>query len=371
MTLQQFQVRKDDLSTTRLVEGPVPDPADGEVLARVDRFAMTANNVTYAVVGERIGYWAFFQPLDNDDGGWGIVPAWGFAEVVRSRMPDVPEGTRLYGYFPMATHLVMRPTRVSDTRLVDGSAHRQVLPPVYNGYARLEAASDQTVGDDERALLQPLYFTSFCLHDFFADNDWFGARQLVVVGASSKTAIGVAYALAADEDAPRAVAVTSGRNGDMVRALDVYDAVLSYDALDAVDNTVPTAIIDMSGSGPVLSELHAHLGDQMRYCANVGVTHWSENEMGPDFIRERSAMFFAPGHIQKRAAEIGAGEFDRRADEFWRAAAQKSRSWLTIEAVQGLADMPRLFETLRTGGVPPHRGLAVHLDGERAPSGPV
>ena len=55
MTLQQFQVRKDDLSTTRLVERPVPDPVDGEVLARVERFALTANNVTYGVVGERIG----------------------------------------------------------------------------------------------------------------------------------------------------------------------------------------------------------------------------------------------------------------------------------------------------------------------------
>ena len=363
MTQRQFQVRKDDLSDTRLVDGPLPELSDGEVLAQVERFALTANNITYGIVGERIGYWNFFPPLNNDDGGWGMIPAWGFAEVVQSRMAEVPEGSWLYGYFPTATHLVMRPTGVSTRGLIDASAHRQVLPPVYNGYARVGAPSGDTVEDDERALLQPLYLTSYCLHDFFAGNDWFGARQLVVVGASSKTAIGVAYALADDENAPRSIAVTSGRNGDMVRALGIYDTVLSYDALDAIDNTVPTAIIDLSGSGPVLSDLHTHLGDRMRYCSNVGVTHWSENEMGPGFIRERSAMFFAPEHIRKRATEIGAREFEQQADAFWRAAAHKSRSWLTIEAVRGLDDMPLVFDALRGGKIAAQTGLAVHLDG--------
>ena len=99
---------------------------------RVDRFALTANNITYGVVGERIGYWAFFPPQDNADGGWGIIPVWGFADVVRSRCAEIPEGTRLYGYFPMASHWVMRPARVTEARMIDGSDHRQALPPVYN-----------------------------------------------------------------------------------------------------------------------------------------------------------------------------------------------------------------------------------------------
>ena len=214
-------------------------------------------------------------------------------------------------------------------------------------------------------LLHPLYATSFCLHDFFTDNDWFGAEQLVVISASSKTAIGLAYALAADDKAPASIGLTSPRNCDMVRALGLYDTVLFYDDMGAIDVSRPTAIVDMSGSGRVLSDLHARLGDNMRYCSNVGVTHWSENTMGPGFIRERSAMFFAPGHIQKRATDWGPGEFENRAKDFWRSAAGRSRDWLTLEPVPGLAAAGPVFERLRTGGVDPHNGIVVAM-GDRS-----
>jgi hypothetical protein len=41
----------------------------------------------------------------------------------------------------------------------------------------------------------------------------------------------------------------------------------------------------MSGNGRVLSELHRHLGVNMRFTSNVGLTHYSAGQMGPDFIR--------------------------------------------------------------------------------------
>ncbi|MCY6382838.1 DUF2855 family protein [Hoeflea prorocentri] len=360
--MMQFQVRKDDLSNHRLVEADAPDLADGEILLKVDRFGLTANNITYGVVGERIGYWNFFPPLNDDDGRWGIIPVWGFADVVASNAAEVPEGERLYGYFSMATHLVMRPQKVSETRIFDGSKHRSALPPVYNSYVRLTGQPDYDRAlDSARMVLHPLYATSFCLHDFLTDNDWFGAEQIMVISASSKTAIGLAYALTDDERAPASIGMTSARNLDLVRSLGLYDTVLSYDEIEAVDAAKPTAIVDMSGSGSVLSELHAHLGDNMRYCSNVGVTHWSEFGPGPGFIRERSHMFFAPGHIQKRAGEWGKGEFEKRALAFWQSAAERSNDWLTYETTEGLADIAGLFDDLRDGKVSPHTGLAVTL----------
>ncbi|MEX3011176.1 DUF2855 family protein [Hoeflea sp. TYP-13] len=362
MTVQQFQVRKDDLSSHRLVRQEVPELEDGEVLVKVDRFGLTANNITYGVVGERIGYWNFFPPADNDDGGWGIIPVWGFADVVASQAPDVPVGERLYGYFPMATHLVMRPDRVSETRLSDAAAHRAALPPVYNSYMRLAGQPGyERAFDNARMVLHPLYATSFCLQDFFSDNGWFGAEQVIVISASSKTAIGLAYALADNANAPKSIGMTSNRNLELVKSLDLYDDVLTYDAIASVDAGRPTAIIDMSGSGTVLSDLHSHLGDNMRYCSNVGVTHWSENQMGPGFIRERSAMFFAPGHIQKRAGEWGKGEFEKRAFAFWRSVAEKSGSWLTYETTAGLQDVESVFDDLRDGKISPHTGLVIDL----------
>src|SRR5690349_15950040 len=91
-----FVVRRDDLH--RCEVRPAPPPAQvrlerGQVLLGVDAFGFTANNVTYAVFGEAMGYWSFFPAPD----GWGRVPVWGFADVLRSEHPDVRVGERLYG----------------------------------------------------------------------------------------------------------------------------------------------------------------------------------------------------------------------------------------------------------------------------------
>lgn len=356
--IRELQVRKDDLSKTRLVTRAAPALADGEVVAKVDRFALTANNITYGVVAEKIGYWKFF-PAEE---GWGVIPVWGFADIVESRHPDLKEGERLYGFFPTGTHLVMRPDRVRDERFIDASAHRAELPPVYNSYARTGAEPhfDKEM-EDERALLFPLYATSFCIYDFLKDNGWFGAEQIVIPSASSKTAIGVAYALNGDSDSPLTIGLTSSRNLKRVKALGLYGAVAAYDDLDKIDASKATVIVDMSGNGKLLSELHRRLGDNMKYTANVGVTHYDANEMGPDFIRERSAMFFAPGHIQKRAQDWGSGVFEKKAFAFWKEAARKSRDWLVIDRVAGVEGLERAYREVLEGRSAPDKGIIVEL----------
>jgi len=353
-----LQVRKDDLSRSRIEENEAPELQDGQLLAQVDRFALTANNVTYGVVGEKLGYWRFFPAPD----GWGVIPVWGFADVVASRHPEVGAGERLYGYFPMGTHLVITPAKVSAASLVDGAAHRAALPGVYNAYARTQAEAHYDPSlDDERMLLLPLYVTSFCLYDFLADRGWFGAGQLVILSASSKTAIGLALALAGDAAAPPAIALTSARNRETVVRLGLYAAVHRYDDLDSIDAAVPTVIVDMSGSGPLLSALHERLGDNMRYCANVGVTHYAETRMGPHFIAERSALFFAPGHIRQRAQDWGPGVFEKKAFAFWREAAQRSRDWLKFDRERGIPAMQAAWHRVLGGESAPDRGLVIGL----------
>jgi hypothetical protein len=150
--MKQFEVRRDDLSTFRFTEQVTPEIEDGETLAEVERFAFTANNISYAVVGEKLGYWNFF-PVEE---GWGVIPVWGFARVTKSKHPEVNVGERLYGYWPMATHLVMQPGRLRSDQLRDMSAHRAELPAVYNSYARAsgEAHYDPSM-DDERPVRFP------------------------------------------------------------------------------------------------------------------------------------------------------------------------------------------------------------------------
>ncbi len=339
--ISEFQVRKDDLGETRFVERPAPPLENGDVLAKVDHFAFTANNVTYGVVGERIGYWKFF-PVDEL--GWGLIPVWGFADIIASNHPEIKIGERLYGYWPMASHLVITPGNVKDQRLSDAATHRTELPPVYNNYQRVMNDPDyDATMDDDRMVLFPLYATSFCIYDFLKDNDWFGARQTIIPCASSKTAIGAAYAIKDDEAPLVLIGLTSPRNKAAVEALGIYDSVLTYDDIAAVDAQMPAIIVDMSGNGDVLGRLHKHLGENMRYTSNVGLTHFDANEMDPDFIRERSAMFFAPGHIQKRAQDWGPGEFEKHASAFWRKAAQKSRKWLKIKIENGPEAVERAY----------------------------
>ena len=77
-----FEVNRTDLQQTRIVN-PAPAPlGEGEVRLRVDRFALTTNNITYAVYGEAMQYWNFFPAAEP---GWGRVPVWGFADVAESR----------------------------------------------------------------------------------------------------------------------------------------------------------------------------------------------------------------------------------------------------------------------------------------------
>jgi len=352
----RFEVSRDELSTNRLHALSPGTLRQDEIRVAIDRFALTANNITYGVVGERIGYWKFFPA----DAGWGVIPVWGFGVVTESSCPEVGTGERLYGFFPMGAELVMRPARVHADRFTDAADHRASLPLVYNAYARTGGEPHYEPDmDNERMLLFPLYATSYCLFDFLDDNGFFGAEQVIVLSASSKTAIGLAYAMDMHERDVACVGLTSHGNMDRVRTLGLYDTLTDYGSLDEIDASVPTTIVDMSGNGQVLSDLHALLGDNMRYTSNVGVTHYAENRMGPHFNRSRSAMFFAPGHIEKRSREWGPGEFQKRAYDFWREAALRSRDWLSIRTVQGLDALPDVYGSLLAGRIPPDVGIVV------------
>ena len=86
-----LHVNRGSHGTTRVTEAEMPPLAPGQVRLRVERFALTANTVTYATTGDLLGYWDFFP---TGDPGWGCVPAMGWADVVESRHPDVSTGGR-------------------------------------------------------------------------------------------------------------------------------------------------------------------------------------------------------------------------------------------------------------------------------------
>lgn len=358
----EFQVKKADLNSYRSVDVDTPTAGDGEIVVKVDRFAFTANNITYGVAGDMIGYWQFFPPHGEDTEGWGVLPVWGFADVVESNAPDIPVGDRFYGYFPPATHLKMKPVGISPERFMDGSEHRSQLPPGYNAYQRVKA--DPTYKpemDNQRALLFPLHITSFCLWDALNDADWRGAEQILVLSASSKTSIGLGQFLSDDADAPTTIGLTSARNADFVNSLGFYDECLTYDELDKLDTSKPTVMVDMSGNASLLGQLHKALGDNMNFCINVGMTHWEEGGGNPDIIADRSEFFFAPGHIQKRMKDWGPDGFAQKSTAFMTKSAMKSGDWMKVKELSGIQALEGVYLDVCNGKVAPEEGLIVKL----------
>ena len=181
------------------------------------------------------------------------------------------------------------------------------------------------------------------------------------MSASSKTAIGLAYALHDDAKAPASVGLTSPGNATSVKHLGLYGSVASYDGISKLDASLPSVIVDMSGSGVVLTALSDHLGENMRFCSNVGVTHHDASRVRPDTMGGRSAFFFAPSRITKRSDEWGPGEFEKRSLAFFRDAAVRSRDWLKIERIAGVKALERTFHELRLGKVAPDRDLVASL----------
>src|SRR5215471_18468042 len=244
MISRDFVVGRDDLAQCKVIETALPDaealPSEA-LLVKVERFAFTTNNITYAVAGDELKYWQLFPA----PAGFGNIPVWGFGEVIASRHPNVPVGERLFGYFPMATHLVIEATDVSKRGLRDGAAHRQGVAPVYNAYARVSGdpayAGKQ---GDYQALLRPLFMLSFLVDDYLAENDDFGARTVLLSSASSKTAFGLAHLL--HTRGRKVIGLTSAGNPGFVTSLGCYDEVVTYDRVTSLPSDTPVAFVDMA-----------------------------------------------------------------------------------------------------------------------------
>lgn len=359
----EFQVRKDAFVEHRVVSvGDVRRIGDGEVRLAIERFGFSANNITYAAVGHKLGYWQFFPASGDDAEGWGVIPVWGFAVVSESNADDIQVGERIFGYFPPAHTLIVRPARVAATTFIDGSEHRARLPAGYNTYRRVAAEPDYNPDlDNERMLLWPLLITSFCLWDSMQQNAWYDAKQLIIVSASSKTGIGLAYAVDADSSAPATIGLTSRRNLDFVSGLSPYNSAVSYDDLSSIDSSIPAVIVDMAGNAEVLGRLYEHFGDNMKHCINVGLTHWSASAVTDVNLRERSEFFFAPDHISARIKDWGADGFSQRTASYIADTIQSCSEWLQMTPLAGLQELSEIYADVCDGKVAPNTGLIVTL----------
>lgn len=355
----ELWVDRAELRKTQVVSGDVPTPAEGEVLVAIDKFALTSNNVSYAVSGDMIGYWGFYPA----EGGWGKVPVWGCADVIESNCEQVPVGERLWGFFPMASHAILQPGKVREDQFIDEAEHRQALPGLYNGYRRTGAEPEflQQM-EDERCLLFPLLATSWLLYDFLVDNKFFGAEQVLIGSVSSKTGAGLAEMLHSDPQvSQRVVGLTSPGNVAYVEQLACCDQVVVYGEEASIDASKPAAYVDMSGDARLTKTLHQLLGENMVNSAMVGATHWEQRGPTGDLPGAEPTFFFAPAQIDKRNADWGPGVAMMKAMTASAEVAKKWRSELAVEWTRDADELATLWNQLLDNKISPARGLMVSL----------
>ena len=346
-------IAKDDLARTELRHQPdltEADLAEGEVLLAVERFALTANNVTYGAMGESFGYWKFFPAPE----GFGRIPVWGFATVVASRAEGVEPGLRIFGYIPMSSHFTARLVRTR-TGLVDAAAHRADLPPTYNQYS--EAPPEAS--DDHRALLRPLFMTSWLIDDFLSSNQDFGAATVILTSASSKTALGLAWLLSAR--GVKVIGLTSPRNLAFLSGLGIFDAVAPYSATADLKVEGKAVLVDFAGDRALMGALHHSLNDQLAHSAIVGVTHWQAPQLAPAPLPGPTpTLFFAPDQIRALSREWGAEVLDARFKEAL-GAFVAANGWLTLKVANGYEGLQQTYGAVVSGAAQPDQGLIVAI----------
>lgn len=357
-TMSVFEVRKDDWAETRVQDEPVPGRlAENEVLFRVDSQALTANNISYAATGDSLGYWGFF-PADE---GWGRIPAMGWGEIIDSAHPDVKVGERVWGWFPYSTHLKILAGDVTRSRIVDISPHRQEYAPVY---AQFDRASANPIYDpareDHDSLLRGLFMTSWLVEDFLEVNDAFGASACLITSASSKTSIALAVSVKR-RGKLESIGITSRGNLAFCESLGCYDKVISYDEVEKLDASQPVVMVDMAGNVTVLSALHRHFGDNMRYSCRIGATHYDEGGSVKELPGPRPEFFFAPTHVKRRSEELGGAELMKRMGTAYVGFRESCDGWLRIEHSAGSEEVIQAYGAVLNGQSDPATGQIVSL----------
>lgn len=359
MQSTDFVVARNDLAQCKIIETQLPDAGslpDEALLVKVTRFALTTNNITYAVLGDQLKYWQLF-PAPED---FGNIPVWGFGEVIASKHRGIADGETLFGYFPMATHLVIEAADVNKRGLRDAAAHRQEVSPVYNAYVRVsdDPAFAGKQGDYQ-ALLRPLFMLSFLVDDYLAENEDFGAKCVMLSSASSKTAFGLAHLLHAR--GVHVIGLTSAGNTAFVQSLGCYDEVVTYDQVASLPSDSQVAFVDMAGNSDLRAKLHRHFGEQMKYSGQVGLTHRASSPDEPTLPGAKPAFFFAPSQIAKRAKEWGPGGIDSRFRAAWSGFAPNLDRWLDVTESHGPAAVEAAYLDTLNGRVPPNLGHILSL----------
>jgi len=294
MSNTTFIVNSSDLKNYQIIENQnQKELKENEVFLKIERFAFTANNVTYGILGRSYGYFKFFE-TDVTDGG--IIPVWGIGQVVASKCDGVKVGERVYGYYPMAKFALFKATNVTSIGFFVPRVNLPADRAVYNTYYFVSkdplSINFTSKQENYMMLYRPLFFTSFLLVDFIRENKFFNSKQIIVSSASSKTAFCFGYLVKSANCGIKVIGLTSPNNLNYVKKINCYDQVIQYDSITSIAPE-ETLFIDIAGDKKLLSRVFSHVGkNKFKMSITVGISHWENAEMTPESKEIPSALFF-------------------------------------------------------------------------------
>lgn len=359
---RRLMTRKSDFGETLLESVAAPEPGEGEVVLALDRFSLTTNNITYAAYGDAIGYWKVFPTGRKDHG---LMPVWGFADVAASRAAGIEVGARVFGYFPMADRLVVQAEKISKGGFADAAPWRKAAPDIYNRYVLCAADANYDAAlENPEAVFRPLFITSYTAVDFLREHDFFGAKQVVVSSASSKTAYGAAWCMARDD--VRLIALTGARNRAFVEGLGAYEAVHGYDEIESLPTGAPTLYLDLAGDPDLRRRVHARFGADLTYDCLVGSTQGDAFPThDPELVGPRPVFFFAATCLDTHRERGTLRAFYERffADQraFFERVVDPAAPWIRIVEHQGLEEAAKVVRALADGVSDAAEGAVVRL----------
>jgi hypothetical protein len=353
-TMTDLVINKSNFSDSRWIERDTVEKyplGEKQILVRLDRFALTANNVTYMVFGDAMQYWDFFPVQEAN---FGRMPVFGYATVVQSQNGAIQTGERFFGYYPLSSHLVMCPGQICSESFIDETVHRQPLFSAYNKYTRCEAEVADQIAEDTQAALKPLFITSYLAEDYFSGKKFFEATQIIVISASSKTAIAFADCCQRNDTAGMPlVGLTSKRNEDFVSSIGVYGQVIAYENLGDIDASKQTLVVDFAGNGPLVSELHKHLHGRIVHSCKIGKSHSGADYSPANFPGPKPQVFFAPTQINHRVQQWGLETFEQRLSESWLNFSGRAEHWFTVIEGTGIDAITKAYNNVLSGNTDP------------------
>lgn len=355
--MADFLIRRGDLRQHRWAEAALAPLAQGAARLKVEAFALTANNVTYATFGEQMGYWNFFPAAE----GWGRVPVWGFATVTESNAEGVSAGARVYGYLPISDSFDVTPVNVGKASFLDGAAHRQGLAPIYNTY--IFTASDPSYDaklEAEQMLFRPLFTTGFMIDDCLMETGEAVPETVIISSASSKTALALAHCLK-QRGQVDAIALTSPGNKAYLESLGLYARVETYDAADKLHARGLTAYVDFLGRPSLTADIHHALHDRLVRSLVIGVTDWEANRAPIALPDPQPEFFFVPTYAAERAKTLGPDVLNAKLGSALAGFYKASAKYLEPESTHGRSAIEAAWLDTLDAKVPPSKGLILSL----------